>query len=55
MKDTPLAMIDTKREKCDICGSRAHWYAYTRDINFCHDCSKKTFNWKNLKITVVKD
>jgi hypothetical protein len=48
---TPLAMINTKSEKCE-CGSRAHWWAYKLDRNFCQDCATKEFNWKPLNIIV---
>ena len=49
---TPLAMINTKREKCDTCGSRAHWWAYKINRNFCQDCARQEFNWKPLKVVV---
>jgi len=52
---TPLAMINTKREKCDTCGSRAHWWAYKIDRNFCQDCAREEFNWKPLKIVVDRE
>jgi hypothetical protein len=52
---TPLAMINTKREKCDTCGSRAHWWAYKLDRNFCQDCAREAFNWKPLKVVVDRE
>ena len=55
VSSTPLAMINTKREKCDTCGSRAHWWAYKIDRNFCQDCARKEFNWKPLRIIVDRE
>ena len=48
-------MINTKREKCDTCGSRAHWWAYKIDRNFCQDCARKEFNWKPLRIIFYRE
>ena len=48
-------MINTKREKCDTCGSRAHWWAYKLDRNFCQDCAREAFNWKPLKVVVDRE